>query len=171
MSLHDVDKGSQDRGDPTPNHNDQLVDGAIKAHGTNSVNYVTDSSTANQQNLFGGNARLIQQGTVEAVVPNGSSGVIISTTTTLAHNLGYTPIVAAYINNITGSGYGIQLPMWISFGANTGATGGAPEYLGVTRYMTAAADGTNLYILTYSSGSALAANYTVTYYLYQQRSL
>lgn len=110
-------------------------------------------------------------GTAAVVTPNGSTGVITSTTTTVPHNLGYTPKAEAFLNNIIGSGYGIPLPMWISFGANTGGTGGATEYLGVIRYMTYAVDGTNFYVLTYQSGVAIAANYTVTYYLYQQSAL
>lgn len=110
-------------------------------------------------------------GTASVVAPNGASGVITTTTTTVPHNLGYTPKAEAFLNNITGSGYGIPLPMWISFGANTGGTGGAPEYFGVIRYMTYAIDGKNFYVLTYSSGSAIAANYTVTFYLYQQTAL
>jgi hypothetical protein len=173
VALYDVDKTSKDRGNPMPNHNDTLDDGSIKAHGTNSVNYVTDaSSSATTANLLSGNARLITTGLASVVAPNGSSGIIVTTTTTTPHNLnlGYTPMAVAYLNNVTGAGYGIPLPLWASFGANTGGTGGAPEYLGVVRYMTYAIDATNFYVLTYSSGSAVAANYTVTYYLYQQKA-
>lgn len=169
MSLTDVDKGSADRGAPLPNHSDIVHQDVTKAHGTNSVNYVTDATGTGQTGILSGNARLIKGSTASVVVPDGTPGVIIGTTTTVPHNLGYTPMAVAFMNNITGSGYGIQLPMWVSFGANTGGVGGAPEYLGVVRYMTYAVDGTNLYILTYSSGSAVAGTYTITYYLYQQK--
>lgn len=107
-------------------------------------------------------------GTANVVAPAGTPGVITTTTTTVPHNLGYTPKAEAFMNNITGAGYGIPLPMWISFGV---ITGGAFEYFGVMRYMTYAVDGTNFYVITYSSGSIIATNYTITYYLYQQTAL
>lgn len=128
-------------------------------------------SGANQGRLPQRAANVYAVGTCAVQVPDGTSGVIVTTTTTVPHNLGYTPKAEAFMNNITGSGYGIPLPMWVSFGANTGGVGGAPEYLGVIRYMTYAVDGTNFYVITYSSGSAIAANYTITYYLYQQTAV
>jgi hypothetical protein len=45
MSLHDVDKNSEDRGNPTPNTNDTLIGGAIKSHKTLSTHYTTDADT------------------------------------------------------------------------------------------------------------------------------
>jgi len=117
------------------------------------------------------NTEVYTVGTAVVTAPNGSASVITTTTTTVPHNLGYTPKAECFLNNITGAGYGIPLPMWISFGANSGGTGGAANYLAVIRYMTYAVDGTNLYILTYSSADAVATNYTITYYLYQQTAL
>jgi len=166
MSLHDVDKTGGRRSASKLNQNDSLSQ--RMAVGTPSVNYTTQENASSNAQLFGGNARLIKTDTVQVVAPDGTAGVITTTTTTVAHGLGYAPIVTAYMNNILGGGYGIQLPMWVSFGANTDGVGGAPEYLGVIRYMTFASDTTNIYILTYSSGSAVATNYTITYYLWQQ---
>lgn len=55
MSLFDVDKGSENRGAPKPNHTDQLVSGAVKSHQTVSTTYKTDASSEN--------ARVQQQNT------------------------------------------------------------------------------------------------------------
>lgn len=168
MAIHHTDKNSPARTAPYPNIHD-TQDVTRMAHGTNSVNYITDASpTFNGPSILYGNARLVQSGTVTVVTPNGTSGTITTTTTTLAHNLGYTPLATAFMNNIQPVGYGITLPIWVSFGNNTGGSGGAPEYLGIIRYMTYAVDATNFYVLTYSSGVAVAANYTITFYLYQQ---
>lgn len=165
MSLHDIDKNGDKRGKPELNQHDALDQ--RPANGTNSVNYTTDNSSAAGA-ILSGNAQLVKKGTAQVVAPAGNPGTIISTTTTVPHNLGYTPLAMAFINNVTGAGYGIPLPIWVSFGANTGGVGGATEYLGVIRYMTFAADGTNFYVITYSSGVAIATNYTVTFYLYRQ---
>jgi hypothetical protein len=45
MALYDTDKNSEDRGSPTPNHSDVVIDGATKAHMTISSAYKTDAST------------------------------------------------------------------------------------------------------------------------------
>lgn len=45
MSLFDVDKTNADRGTPSPNSHDQIIDGAVKAHATHSINPVTNATT------------------------------------------------------------------------------------------------------------------------------
>lgn len=45
MSLFDIDKGP-DRGNPSPNTHDTVLEGANKAHQTLSTTYTTDASTA-----------------------------------------------------------------------------------------------------------------------------
>lgn len=52
MSLHDVDKGNADRGNPSPNRADVVDAGAIKAHQTLSTSYKTDASAANVRMRF-----------------------------------------------------------------------------------------------------------------------
>jgi hypothetical protein len=116
---------------------------------------------------------LVASGVAQAIIPNGTPGQITLTTTTVAHNLGYRPKAVAMLNNsaINGGGsYNIHLPAPLSLGDNTGGTGGAPEYLGIVSYMGYATDGTNFYVLTYTSGGNIGATYFVTYYLYQQRT-
>lgn len=44
MSLFDSDKTSEDRSSPQPNHNDQMVEGSVKAHQTLSTTYNTDAT-------------------------------------------------------------------------------------------------------------------------------
>jgi hypothetical protein len=172
MSLFDVDKIGPKRNTPSPNTHDTILEGAVTAHGTNSVNYTTDATVSGSgPKIYGGIDRLIKSGVATVVIPNGNPGHITLTTTTVAHNLGYAPKAVAVLNNsqINGGGaYNIQLPAPLSLGDNTGATGGAPEYLGFVSYMGYATDGTNFYVLTYSSGGMVGTTYLVTYYLYQQ---
>lgn len=171
MGLHDVDKNSDDRTSPVVNAHDLGPDRRM-AHGTNSVNYQTAASPAfGAAQIQGGNSRLVGADVVRVIAPDGTTGVITITTTTYHHNLGYAPKAEAYLNNRqinNGGSYNIPLPLDISVGANTGGTGGAPEYLGVIRTMYYATDATSFYVITYSSGSALAGTYDVTFYLYQQ---
>lgn len=171
MGIHDVNKGEHG-GAPTPNAHDK-TDVPRPAHGTNSVNYQTAASPSSTgPGIFGGNARLVASGVARVVTPDGATGTITQTTTTVPHNLGFAPIPWATMNNsaIGGQGaFNIPLPLMVSLGNNTGGTGGASEYLGLIRWMYYAVDGTNFYIITYSSGVAIAATYDITYYLYQQR--
>jgi hypothetical protein len=146
------------------------------AHGTNSVNYVTSPQAFNTQSgILAGNARLVKTGVTTAVIPNGISGQITTTITTVAHNLGYAPLAQAYLNNANISGsvqhVNLALPFIISAGDNTGGTGGAPDYIGIISFMQYATDATNFYVVTYSSGSMTATSINVTYYLYQQQAV
>lgn len=59
MSLHDVDKVNQDRSVPKPNQSDQLIDGAIKNHGTTSIHPITESTPNNSGFLQTKNARIL----------------------------------------------------------------------------------------------------------------
>jgi hypothetical protein len=45
MALYDIDKHSEDRGSPMPNHSDTLSEGATKSHKTISTHYTTDADT------------------------------------------------------------------------------------------------------------------------------
>lgn len=164
MALHDVDPNSADRGKPKPASHDVPLETFKKA--------IPFNQTTQGAPLLAGNVRLVKTGTAGVVTPSGTSGLITTTTTTVPHNLGYTPLALAYMNNIIGQGYGQPLPMWVSFGdvGNTTVGGVTVETLGVITFMTYAVDGSNFYVLTYGSGSAIAANYTITYFLYQQRA-
>lgn len=56
MSLHDVDKGAEDRATPAPNHTDIVTDGAVKSHQTLSTSYQTDAiDVANTRIAFKNN--------------------------------------------------------------------------------------------------------------------
>lgn len=174
MALHNVDKSNFERDTPKPNSHDTLEAALRQSHGTNSVNYQTPGGIppTSGARILGGNARLVKSGVVSHVVPNGVDGAIHVTTTTTAHGLGFGPLALAYINNATingGGAYNIPLPLPITLGANTGGTGGAPSYLGITAWMQFASDGTNFYVTTYTTGSSfIGVTYLVTFYLYQQ---
>lgn len=45
ISLFDVDKTNADRGTPRPDSHDQIIDGAVKAHATHSINPVSNATT------------------------------------------------------------------------------------------------------------------------------
>jgi len=45
MTLFDVDKTSMDRGAPTPNRPDQVIDSSVKAHKTASSDFTTDADS------------------------------------------------------------------------------------------------------------------------------
>lgn len=55
MSLFDVDKNSDNRTLPTPNHTDQVDDGAVMAKQTLSTTHVTDASSVNTRIAFKNN--------------------------------------------------------------------------------------------------------------------
>lgn len=175
MSLHDVDKGSFDRGSPIPNHHDQIIDGAHKNHGTNSANYTTDATTSpsggTNTGTPGGGAtvaagfkRLVL--TCPMTVTNNGATL---TTATLAHGLPFVPVVEASIDNAnttiaggTATGASIPLPTFTS-----ASIAGAQVQFGT--WLTAFGDATNVYVnMLNATGSPVTI--TVTCYLYQRVS-
>lgn len=167
MAIHDVDKGNDDRNSPMPNSHD-VQEGIRAAHGTNSVNYVSDSTGTTNQKLLGGNFRLVKAGALNVVLANGSAGVITTTTTSTPHGLGYAPVPLAFLNNsqINGSGgYNLPLPITTSFA--TINSGGLDVLADICRLLCSS-DGTNFYVIAYTSGTFIGTNYIINYYLYQQ---
>lgn len=67
ISLTDVDKESVDRGTPTPNTSDVIIDGASKAHKTISSHYSTDADT---------NTQRLQMQNKQIVGNNGTSQIV-----------------------------------------------------------------------------------------------
>lgn len=70
MSLTDTDKINLDRGAPTPNHSDVIIDGASKAHNTLSTHYKTDADT-NTQRLQMQNKQIVGSNGVSQIVNYG----------------------------------------------------------------------------------------------------
>lgn len=161
MAIHDVSKDHPQRETPMPNKHDVPE---VNLPNTMPFNHSTGGA-----NLEFGNARLVEIFVQNITAGAGVSGSIVTTTSTSAHNLGYTPLAFVYMNNIVGAGYGQPLPMNVSFGVNTNGSPNVAEYLAPMRYMTYAVDGTYLYALTYSFYPIIQSNYTLTWFLYQQR--
>ena len=171
--IHYVDKKGGERSEPVVNPPDTIEDGVGRmAHGTNSVNYHTPATiNTNGPTILAGNARMVKSGVASVVVPSGNSGLVGLNTTTIALNLGYSPLAFASLNNaqINGGGaFNLALPLPLSLGNDTGGTGGVAEFLAISGYMQFATDATNFYVITFTSGSFVGATYQVTYYLYQQ---
>lgn len=169
MALHDVDKNSADRGSPMPNTHD-VQTSARMAHGTNSVNYVTDATpSVTGGNILSGNARLVSSGVTQCDASAGNDSTIVSDTFSIPHNLGYNPIVTAWLNNAS---VGFNLPLPIILSSTVGSTSGTLDgvaFLATNRWMTYGADEDNFYVIIYTVGSSMiATSYFVTYYLYQQ---
>lgn len=104
MSLHDVDKSSLDRSTPLPNHDDQIIQDAVKAHGTASVNYTTDQTNLsiiqdakNGQFTIVGVGGFTTTNSYTATNPGaGNYGAPFFDLYTAPHGLGFLPGVIAY---------------------------------------------------------------------------
>lgn len=83
MALHDVDKNSMDRGNPSPNAHGKIISEAVRAHNTVSTSYSLGDSgekTARIQMLNnnivvydGANQRI-----VIGILPDGTYGMAVS---------------------------------------------------------------------------------------------
>jgi len=168
-ALHSIDRSSSDRGTPAPNYHDAsyisggapIINVPRAAHKTASVNYVSSVTNASTQSgTFNGYKILVQKGTMTV---NGSGTTIV---TTLAHNLGYAPLVEGAINNASVSNISgkvnIPLPTWLNVNL-----AGANILLSVWGSMMV--DATNVYVYTLNTTGS-NVSYTVTYYLYQQQA-
>lgn len=164
ISLHDIDKHTPDRGDPSPNKHDELSFGAIPSHGTNSVNYTTDVIPAGTNDGLkpGFKRQVVTENILVTWLPGGGSGSI--TVSSYIHGLTYTPLIEAAINNANAAGLtGVSVPLPSIIAATVTAT-----TVGIQTYMEAWADKTNLYVLTWNANGQPSGSLTVTYYLYQQ---
>lgn len=176
MSLTDVDKNSEDRSTPIPNHTDTVINGATKAHGTLSSNYTSDATTTPVGGTNSGTAgggKTVASGykqlvlTVPVTVVN-SGGTV--TTATLAHPLGYVPIVEASLDNATistagGSVSGASLPL----PGFTSADLSTSNEIKFATWLYAFADINNIYVnMLNTTGSPISI--TVTCSLYRRVS-
>jgi hypothetical protein len=171
MSLFDVDKSSQDRSTPATNHGDASED--RKAHGTNSVNYVSGSTDLTKvTEARSGRFTIVQTGTFTTTVgyqtSNPGAGNFITdnfTINTTAHNLGFVPAILAYVV-ISGTTY-VPMP-YVNY-TTAGGAGSAGWY---SMYVTA--DSTNVTVrmdtLAYGAAFSLAPPITFRWYLLQQRA-
>lgn len=166
MSLTDVDKNSLDRSVPTPNHNDRIIDGATKAHGTNSVNYTTDATdTSTTTGIYTANKQLVRSGDI--VITSDGTGGNTHTVSTFPHPLGYAPLVEGAFNNAAVTGISgpvnIPLPTWLAIDLS----GASISFLAYTSIMV---DASNIYVYTLNL-TGLSVQYVITYYLYRQRAV
>lgn len=175
MALHDVDKGPGDRGAPMPNTHD--TQDVRLAHGTNSVNYVTDATATPVANTTVGGGTSVKNGfkRLVGVVPMtlANDGSTL-TTVQAAHGLSFVPKVEADLENSsltvasgsgTASGATISLPVFTSMGIDT-----VDGILVPVAYLYSFADATYVYV-NFINASGNPVSYTITCYLYQTSGL
>jgi hypothetical protein len=173
VTLWDIDKHNLDRGSPDPNsHDNQHLDVVRRsAHGTHSINPQV-VGIGGDSPILGGTAHLVKSGVIRVTTPDGTPGQITTTTTTVAHNLGYAPLAQAFMNNsqINGVGsFNLALPLITSF-ANNANGDVATEYLAIITHMRVSTDTENFYVFTYGSGIQVGTDFYVSYYLYRQEA-
>lgn len=99
--------------------------------------------------------------------------------TTVAHNLGFAPVVFAYLTGVNLSGItsngNIPLPTWAGASVDTlkstALNGGVakPVFI-MSSWIEAVADATNFYVVLYNATGASISALPVQYYLVQQVS-
>lgn len=125
---------------------------------------VTDGSNLifnSNQDIFS----IIQSGTIQVPI-----GVDETNITTIPHNLGFTPIIMAFINDIDLTGFGgdtngaYPLPGFIEASIG-GVTAGVVTF---GQWMFPTVDDNNAYIITLNATGTPSNTQIVTYYLLQQ---
>lgn len=90
--------------------------------------------------------------------------------TTVAHNLGYKPLIMAFLNNVNlsgiATGVNIMLP---SFGDGSIITGANNE-VRFTTWIFCAANNSNAYFVMYNSTGSSVSSLPIKYYLLRERS-
>lgn len=164
MGLHLVDTSNTDRTGPTPNTKDIVLAGAVKAHGTTSLNYRSDASDSSTAALKSGMYRLVATNTINVASSDFSSSGN-SYLTEVATKLVTFPTVLTYpIFNVEftdAAGYGYPCPFY-SFNYDTGAL----QYQVIGKV---SADGTTG-IIEVRSTAALTFAEPLRYYVVQQSS-
>lgn len=102
MSLHDVDKGTNNRSAPDINADDVLRSKAGRATETNTV---LPADTTKEFQVFGRALRIVGEGLISGTIPAvgpGSAGNFeeSSETTSVPHDLDFVPAVFAYIYDV-----------------------------------------------------------------------
>lgn len=106
------------------------------------------------------------------VVKEGSTAISLSpsanSSVTISHNLGYVPIIFAFLDQVGISPYftsgDIPLPTWISLDTST------PGNVKFGSWIMASTDSTNAYILGFNSAASSSGPFTIKYYLLRKRS-
>jgi hypothetical protein len=171
MSIHDVSKHDDQRLDPKANASDTRAQ--RDAHGTNSVNYVSDATAAPVSGVSAGGGDGVKAGLKQLVaicplnvVNDGSS----LTTATISHRLGYAPKVEADIENATlttasgsVSGANVAVPIFTA----ASIAGGNVTF---QTFVYAFADASNVYV-NLLNGTGSPTTIKVTCYLYRASGL
>lgn len=88
---------------------------------------------------------------------------------TTPHNLGYTPTVLAYLNDVSIAGVSstgnIPLPTYLGLTVDT-----VNDVVILRSWIHADVDDTNLYIILYNSQGGVISPYEIKYYLLRDRS-
>lgn len=173
--LTDIDKNSNNRAQPAPNHHDVVNPDTITAKGTNSVNYITNATNQSLiQGAKNGQFSIVKTGVVNypqqfsTTDPGaGNFGVDDLVLATIPHGLPYIPGVIVYFSTNPLTGF-FPLPYYDYTG-----------FFGIVRWVNyeASVDATNLYInahyMSFGSSSQVisGANFpNFKYYLLQQTS-
>lgn len=175
MALHDVSKHDSLRLDPKANSSDTRAQ--RDAHGTNSVNYVTDATPAPVSNRTVGGGSGVKNGlktlvgvVVMALANDGST----LTTVSANHNLSFVPKVEADLESSA-------LTIAGGSGTATGATIALPVFTGMAidvvdgilvplSYLYTFADATKVYV-NFLNATGNPVTFTITCYLYQTSGL
>lgn len=103
MAIHDISLGVDRMSPARPNTHDKINQGAISAHGTNSVNYVSDASdldkvadALNGQQTIVGSMDITTSVVTSAGAGAGAFSTELVNGATVAHGLDYIPSVIAF---------------------------------------------------------------------------
>lgn len=169
MALHDVDKESENRGTPKPNHTDQLIDGSRENHGTLSANYVSDATPTGSTQFKNAVLTVVGSGSTTITgqsVSSSSVGALQGeSSVTIPHGLPFIPGILGY--EFSG---GVYTPL-----GTFGSTQTNGNWIGQD-VIIAEVDSTNVYIfvqttllvLVAGATSFVPSTYQVRYYLFQQ---
>lgn len=116
MSLHDINKSHSSRKNPRPNTDDKV--GTRMAHGTNSVNFVTDATDESLiRGIHSGFLTLVASyGAADGAtvagysMPTGPGWILANSAQIIPHGLGYTPICIALVDYAGGGGNLVLTP-------------------------------------------------------------
>jgi hypothetical protein len=177
--LFDLDKGGADRSQPKPNIHDTLINEALMAKGTSSVNYVTDATSRSLIDKgISGQFTIVQIGDLQPRAINDSSPDSLTYVKgsflhqQVAHGLSFTPIVYSYYLPRGATTNSMMPDLFMQVGNDDGTNNPDPNGGWFSWYV--AVDSTYVYLYT----DYLILNFTVfgtpngvyRYYLMRQVS-
>jgi hypothetical protein len=176
MTLFDTDRHSIDRNNPNPNHHDKVAVESLKAHGTESVNFLTDASnTTLSAGGKNGQFTIVQSDiillgiNVELASTPGAGIFKAFRNVTIAfvpHNLPFIPVVTGVAVTTSGLTYK-QMP----FSDNNYDT---PTTSALWVNLKFSADATYVYVsadgMVWGGGWSLAPGWTFKYFAEYQTS-